>query len=343
VQDVLQLIRQAELQINRGSLRTAVETLRTLLALDSDHVVAHIHLATCLQALLRPEEASLEMQCALRLAPDDPYVRSAAGRIELLQRSYGAAERHLDRARELAPENPDVHRLLAILYAETGHPELVLPTLEAALNAEPDNPRVKTDIATHLAGANRIEEAEAMALEALRDDPECVRAQVLLGEIRFERKDYDGARNFAVGALHIDPSHEGALTLLCLVKLQSKSVLWRWRNCVRWVGRLHSAERQELKRTGAIIVYVAVLILFASGHPWIAAATIFGLVLLLVAAWSANRLVDRMFDRELRQVRFDRKYRGVVRSSWRSLENVGYRPCFSRNCSTSSYCPPSLA
>jgi Flp pilus assembly protein TadD len=308
VQDVLQLIRQAELQINQGSLRTAVETLRTLLTLDPDHVVAHVHLATCLQELLRPEEASLEIRCALRLAPDDSYVRSAAGRIELLQRSYGAAERHLDRARELAPENPDVHRLLAFLYAETGRPELVLPTLEAALNAEPDNPGVKTDIATHLAWANKIEEAEARALEALRDDPECVRAQVLLGEICFQRKDYDGARDFAVGALRIDPSHEGALTLLCLVKLQSKSVLWRWRKCVRWVGRLHSAERQELKRTGAVIVYIGVLILFASGHRWAAAAAIFGLVLLLAAAWGANRLIDRMFDRELRQVRFDRKY-----------------------------------
>jgi Flp pilus assembly protein TadD len=308
VQDVPKLIRQAELQIKRGSLRTAVETLRNLLVLDPDHVVGHVYLATCLQELLRPEEASVEIRCALRLAPDDPYVRSAAGRIELLQRSYGTAERHLDRARQLAPENPDVHRLLAILYAETGHPELVLPTLEAALNADPVNPGVKTDIATHLVWANRIEEAEAKAFEALRDDPECVPAQVLLGELRFQRKDYDGARSFAVGALHIDPSHEGALTLLCLVKLQSKSVLWRWRNCVRWVSRLHSAERQELKRTGAVIVYIALLILFASGHPWAAAASIFGLVLLLVAAWGANRLVDRMFDRELRQVRFDRKY-----------------------------------
>jgi len=308
VQDVLQLIRQAELQINQGSLRTAIETLRNLLARDPDHVVAHVHLATCLQELLRPEEASFEIRCALRLAPDDPYVRSAAGRIELLQGWYGAAERHLDRARELAPENPDVHRLLAILYAETGRLQLILPTLEAALNAEPDNPGVKTDIATHLAAADKIEEAEALALEALRDDPECVRAQVLLGELRFRRKDYDGARGFAVGALHIDPSHEGALTLLCLVKLQSKSVLWRWRECARWAGSLHSAEQQELKRIGAVIVYVAVLILFASGHPWAAVATIVGLVLLLVAAWGANRLVDRIFDRELRQVRFDRKY-----------------------------------
>jgi Tfp pilus assembly protein PilF len=308
VQDVYQLFRHAELQMNQGSPSAAVETLHNLLAIDPDHALAHAYLAMCLQELRRPEGASFEMRRALKLAPEDHYVRYTAGRIELMQGWDGAAERHLDRARELAPENPAAYRLLAIVYAHTGRPELVLPTLQEALNAEPHDAGLKTDIASHLLSRGQIEEAEALALGALRDNPECADAQVLLGDIRFHSKDYDDARGFALGALHIDPSHEGALTLLCFVKLQKKSLLWRWRECARRVGQLHYAEKQELKRVSAVVAYIAVLILFAAGHPWAAVAAIVGISLLLAAAWAANRLVDRIFDRELKQVRFHRRY-----------------------------------
>ena len=307
-QDLYQLFRRAELQMNQCSPVAAVETLYNLLAIDPDHALAHACLATCLQKLRRPEAASFEMRRALALAPEHHYVRYVAGWIELVQGWYGAAERHLDRARELAPENPAAYRLLAVVHAHSGRPELVLPTLREALNAEPHDAGLKTDIASHLLSWGQIEEAETLALGALRDNPECTDAQVLLGEIRFHSKNYDGARDFALGALHIDPSHERALTLLCLVRLQKKSLLWRWRECARWVGQLRYAEKQELKRVSAVAAYFAVLILFAAGHPWAAAAAIIGIVLLLTAAWAANRLVDRIFDRELNQVRFHRRY-----------------------------------
>jgi len=80
-------------------------------------------LATALQAWKQGEivEARALLEQSIEQDPDDPLPRTHYGRLLALTADYGGALPHLERAAELAPDDPQVWLDLATTYGLTGH------------------------------------------------------------------------------------------------------------------------------------------------------------------------------------------------------------------------------
>jgi predicted Zn-dependent protease len=134
--DTEQLIRVAEQLMSAGNARGAIDPLRKVLAQNPDHVLALAYLALCLHDTREHRKANAEIDAALELAPENGFVRYAAGIIALAQRRYGVAQAHLDAAHRLLPTDARVFRSLARLYDETGRRQRSLSTLQEGLKHE---------------------------------------------------------------------------------------------------------------------------------------------------------------------------------------------------------------
>lgn len=233
-------VRLAERQINLGNPRGAIEQLRRALSADPEHVLAHAYLALCLHDTGQKAAAREECEIALRLAPENGFVRYAAGTVALHQGRLAEAEAHLVEARRLTPSAAYVYRQLAHLYGETDRNRLVRKTLEEGLQYSPEDSTLIAALGTHFMKKGNIAEAEEKALAALRNNPEDCDGHVLLGQIRFRQGDVDAARAHAVSALRRDATHQPALHLMCLVKTRHNPLIglwWRYAVMVERLGR----------------------------------------------------------------------------------------------------------
>ncbi len=87
-------------------------------------------------------EAEAEFQRVIALAPREPAGHSNLGLTYLRGSRFDDAERHLDRARRLAPRSVEVALITARLYAVTRRPARARDLLEPLLRDEPNDPRV---------------------------------------------------------------------------------------------------------------------------------------------------------------------------------------------------------
>lgn len=121
-----QWLRQAQRMLNGGHLDRAIELLTRALSEDPDSGDAHAMLAFCLVGKKRLYAAELEAGYALAMESDNPFAHLAMAAVRIGARKFVDAERHLDVAKELAPESAEAHRLSASLYRMWGKPELSL-------------------------------------------------------------------------------------------------------------------------------------------------------------------------------------------------------------------------
>lgn len=292
----------AERQINLGNPQGAIEPLRRVLAADPDQAHAHAYLAMCLHDTDKPSDAEGEIETALKLAPEDGFIRYTAGAIALLQRRYASAEDHLDAALRLSPWEPRVYRFLARLYDETGRDRLALPTLRDGLKVAPTHPGLKADIGLHLVQSGQLEEAERMAAEALAINPESSDALVLRGQIFLRRGDAAGAREHALLALRNDATHHGALHLVCAAKFRRNPLLGLWWLYAAWIARIGRG-----LPTGMIIVSGIALRVFLFGmitalDSGLGRLAIAGWLVFVAYTWTAAGLFKRALRREIESV-----------------------------------------
>jgi tetratricopeptide (TPR) repeat protein len=76
----------------------------------------------------------------LALDPNDPRVHSTLGYMSLMWRDFDRAERHLDLARAMNPNDPLIQMFWAWLQSCVGKPERGLPAAEIALRINPCHP-----------------------------------------------------------------------------------------------------------------------------------------------------------------------------------------------------------
>jgi len=301
-------MRVAERLMNAGNPRGAIDPLRKVLAEDPDHALALAYLALCLHDTREYRRANSEIDAALELAPEDGFVRYAAGLIALLQRRYRAAEEHLGAAHRLRPNDARVLRSLAQLYDRTGRRQRSLSTLQEALTHEPENPRLRTDIGLHLLDSGRFVEAEAMAREALAADPENADAHALMGKIRLHSLDPAGAREHALLALRTSPMHDGALRLICAVKFQANPLLGLW----WYIAILASRFLDMFSDFWRSILFVVPAYMFTKTLLYSHERSSFILLVLWVALmgyfWAGGIILDRMTKRELRSIRLRKDF-----------------------------------
>jgi adenylate cyclase len=76
----------------------------------------------------------------LALDPNDPRVHSTLGYMSLMWRDFDRAERHLDLARAMNPNDPLIQIFWAWLQSCVGKPERGLPAAEIAFRLNPCHP-----------------------------------------------------------------------------------------------------------------------------------------------------------------------------------------------------------
>ncbi|HZF33325.1 MAG TPA: tetratricopeptide repeat protein [Candidatus Angelobacter sp.] len=297
------LLALARRQMRIGNYAGAIEQLRQVLAVDPTDANGHALLAVCLHATKRLHAAEYEAQQALSAAPELPAAHLAAGAIQLTRRRFAAAERHLLEALGLDHTDATAYRLLADAYERGGRRQLVEPTLREGLRQAPDNPELIADLGLHLLHAGRLDEAEALAREALAIDATCADAVLLMGHVLLRRGDIGGAREQALLCLHADAGYAPALHLLCAVKMRTNPFLGLWWRFAVWMGRFGNTNTLVIIIGSYVAYRLATQLLEEAGRG--NAATLLTVLWLALCAysWAAAGLFQKMLKRELETVR----------------------------------------
>jgi tetratricopeptide (TPR) repeat protein len=117
-----------------------------------------------------------------------------AGRLAEAERLYRAAI-------GLAPRNGDALRSLGALYLQTGKPELALPVLQDAQQAQPNNPEILVNLGIVWRSAGRDEEAAKCFRQALAINPTYTEAFMHLGGVLRKQGRFEAARDCFAQAL----------------------------------------------------------------------------------------------------------------------------------------------
>jgi hypothetical protein len=148
--------------------------LQQLLRLDPESVETHVAAVRFHLVKQKWKPALRFIEAGMQIAPDFPYFYFAAAIVECRQYRPAEARKHIARARELAPENPEIVNLYIGLHAgmENSATEAWkrLRQYEAALALEPGNASLHNSIGdvylTELENPRKAEEHYRMALRA---------------------------------------------------------------------------------------------------------------------------------------------------------------------------------
>ena len=110
----------------------AVQHLTGALVLDSQYVPAHLYLASALRILGRLDEAHHHLERAKQLQPDNPFSELWLGEIALSRQQIEIARKHLERALQLNPGQSEAHALMAQIAIASGDTEAAKQHAQAA-------------------------------------------------------------------------------------------------------------------------------------------------------------------------------------------------------------------
>lgn len=298
----------ARLQLARGDLRGALETLRRALAEDPEEAHAHALLALVLLALKRPHAAAHEAGLALGLAPELPLAHSTAASVALAQRRFPDAERHITRLLELEPDSADPLLLQARLLGLRGERARRREVLERAVALAPEDPDALVALGEDALERGDLKEAEARAREVLTLQPESQEALVLMGQVWLRRGRVEEAREHALWVLRQDATDTGALRLLASLKARQNPLLGLWWRYAMFMGELGST-RGMVVLLGAFVAYrFATLAARDLGQPGLASVIQLVWLALVVYSWVGPALFQRMVRQELETVRLDPRF-----------------------------------
>jgi protein O-mannosyl-transferase len=164
----------AAAQLASGELEAALASCRRAVELAPGNAEFRINLAIACERADLPE-AQAHADAALALSPNDPRIRAKHQHLQGVdpladflarasaERSAGdleAARETLLAALEVAPNRPEPHRNLGDLYRRAGDAARSIFHFEASLVAAPNQPAVRTVLASLLLATGREDEAQ---------------------------------------------------------------------------------------------------------------------------------------------------------------------------------------
>lgn len=306
--DVDKLIERAYAQFRHQNLYGAVETLRQALTLDADSAHAHALLALCLHDQKRIHAADYEARAALALEPEFPFAHYAMAIVSIAQRQFKAAEHHLNTALGLDPGNAAMLRTLAQLYSLWGRQREVLPLLEKAREADPDDADTWAALAEHHRDQRDFKQAEALARRALEIDPENVDALLTMGHLLLARNETQEAKEHALVVLRTNALHQGAIHLLGAVKARQSPLLGLWWRFNSFFGGGSMARRVVLL-IGMYLTYRALMIALDDfGYRQASSWTQFVWLGFCVYTWVGPAVFQKQLRKELAPASVSSKY-----------------------------------
>lgn len=155
----------------------------------------HSALAIAYTLVFRYQEALRQGDLAVRLAPMDANARRAFAFPLIYTGDNAEAIRQLEQAIAINPNLTGAYFELAALYRtqSINRPEQAVAIYNAVLEIEPNNERAFLRLCETYAAVGLFQEAEPFCDSALLIDPEYDSAWRMRGQLRYSRRNYEGA------------------------------------------------------------------------------------------------------------------------------------------------------
>jgi tetratricopeptide (TPR) repeat protein len=141
----------------------------------------------------RYAEAVQNGDLAIRINPMDANARRAYSYPLILTGRYNEAIEQLQRAIEINPNLTAPYFELAALYRRINDEEMAVGIYERIIQQEPDNERAYLRVCETYASVGLFQDAEAFCDRALEIDPNYASAHRMRGQLRYSRRNYEGA------------------------------------------------------------------------------------------------------------------------------------------------------
>jgi tetratricopeptide (TPR) repeat protein len=182
------------------------------LALYPSSIEARIALADDLRARGKVQDAFELLKEGLQYDKNDSRLYVNAGYLYAETGNVEEARKQFEKAKSLAPADPDPVYALASLDAQTGYPAEAEAEYAAVIALDPSFVGARVHLSEYLIAAKNLTGADAQLREALRWNPSSVPALVAMAELLEIRKE-PGAEVLLARALALDPVNKKALAL----------------------------------------------------------------------------------------------------------------------------------
>lgn len=183
-----------------------------------------------------------------------------------------------------------------------------LPSLQRALELAPDNPDCLAALAHYHRLRGEVEPAERYAREALQLRADHPGAIVTMGHLLLRRGDLQGAREHAIWALRENANDVAALYLMSAVKARSNPFMGLWWRYNSWMSEL-GPTRSIIVLLGMFVLYrVVVIASNQHGHEALAQAIEWAWLGFVVYSFAGPQIFRRSLEKELEQVKLSRDF-----------------------------------
>jgi len=227
--DVIAASRLAAIHEQRGAVDKAVGVYKQALSANPNSAALTVKLAELYAVRMRDPKQALEYaRAAWKLAPEDPYIAHALGRIALGAGDAEWALRLLQTSARLRPNQAEVLYDLAMAYYETGDVGQAEANLKIALQADARFSRAADarQLLSLIDLANNPGKADQAAAEidkALKANPNSVPALMAAAAVYEQRGNKTGAIAAYEGILRLKPGFKPAVRKLALSYAENPS------------------------------------------------------------------------------------------------------------------------
>jgi len=302
------LLNLAYQRLQAGQNDGAIDSLRQLLAEDSDNAEAHALLAICLINMRRVHAARAESSLALAADAQSPLAHYAMAVVSIALRQFKDAEQHLRQLLDMEPLNPVYHRTLAELYQLTNRPLLRLAQLEKALELGPNDPANLVALAQYHRGEGHWEQAEGYARQALQSAPGYPAAVIVLGHLLLRKGETAAAREHAIWALQENANDRSALLLITAIKARESIFLSLWWRLNAWMSERGTTRAIVILLAMFVVYRVVVIAVTQQGYPQAAQFIDWAWLAFVVYTFAAPQIFKRALDKELVQVKLSKEF-----------------------------------
>jgi tetratricopeptide (TPR) repeat protein len=191
--------------LGSGQLSEAERTLRTAVERRPDSADALVNLGRFYLSQHQLTEAERALRTAIEKAPAATLPHVLLIRVYMDAGNLSEAERQCLKLKTLAPNDPDGYGALAFFYEATGQKEKAAREFRALVTQRPRDPSIKAHLIGTLLDLNRIDEANRLNEELLKNHPGDPGALIAKGRILIVRRSYAEAKAVLEEAVHGNP------------------------------------------------------------------------------------------------------------------------------------------
>jgi tetratricopeptide (TPR) repeat protein len=197
--------------------RKAVQVLERAEDLVEEHCVLSMFLGRAYRALSRFDDAEDELSRSIALDPETPEPYADLGWVLLKKGEYAKTAKTLSSACETFPEDLDIRAIYALSLYRLGDFTAAAEQWAKMHRQEPEFMSAISNYAFLMLTLGRSYEAAPFVGRANLLAPDDYRSLILLGELRFQSGEHEGARECFQKVLEQDPDNVEALSRLAIL------------------------------------------------------------------------------------------------------------------------------